>query len=131
MIVLDTHAWVWWVDNPAQLSRAARRVIDGEVDRKDVYISSVSVLEVALLVAKKRLVLTMNSREWVARSEALPFFHFVPIDNGICLRSTELRGPLHADPADRIIIATALGLGARLITKDRRLRKYPYVSTVW
>ena len=131
MIVLDTHVWVWWVNNPADLSRRARAAIEKEVGDKGLYLSSISSLEVALLVARGRLQLTMNARDWVARSEALPFLHFVPVDNNIALRVTELRGRLHSDPADRIIIATALVLGATLVTKDEKLRNYAHVASLW
>ena len=131
MIVLDTHVWVRWVNNPADLSRRARAVIEKEIREKGIYLSSISALEVALLSSKGRLQLTMDARDWVARSEALPFLQFVPVDNNIALRVTELRGPLHADPADRIIIATTLVLGATLVTKDEKLLNYPYVTSLW
>lgn len=131
MIVLDTHVWLWWVNNPADLSRRAGAMIEREIREKGIYLSSISALEVALLVAKGRLQLTMHARDWVARSEALPFLHFVPVDNNIALRATELRGPLHSDPADRVIIATALVLGAPLVTKDQKIRDYPCLTTLW
>ncbi len=58
-----------------------------------------------MLVKKGRLVLTMAVEDWVARSEALPFIHFVPVDNRIAVRSLQLNGRLPNDPADRIIVA--------------------------
>ena len=64
-------------------------------------------------------------------TEALPFFEFVPFDNRIALRSNRLPGELHEDPADRAIIATALMLGAPLVSKDRKIRDYPHVETIW
>jgi PIN domain nuclease of toxin-antitoxin system len=98
---------------------------------RSVYISSVSAWEVALLVARGRLELTLGVQDWIARSEALPFFTFVPVDNAIFLRSVYLPGPLHADPADRIIIATAVMKGSPLVSKDKRIRKYPGVKCIW
>ena len=131
MILLDTHVWVWWVSDPSRLSARARRAVDRAAGDEQVYVSCISTWEVALLVARRRLVLTMDVGDWVARSEALPFLHFVPVDNAIALRSASLPGSLHADPADRIIVATALLLGGPLATRDRRLRTYPHVKTVW
>lgn len=96
-----------------------------------VYISSISVWEVALLVQKGRLAFTMELSDWIAHSETLPFVNFVAVDNGIAMKAVNLPGELHADPADRIIISTARHLGAELVTKDRRIRGYPYVETVW
>ena len=72
--------------------------------------------------------------DWVgsaAACEALPSVRYVPVDNRIALRSVLLPDPLHDDPADRIIIATALQLGATLITRDDKLRAYPHVETLW
>lgn len=131
MIVLDTHAWIWWVSNPEFLSDKAKQIIDEAVTNRNVLISSISVWEVAILVSRGRLKLTMNSDDWVAASEALPFFDFVPVSNSIALKSVQLPGILHNDPADRIIIATAISMGAVLVTKDEKIRNYSHVKTVW
>lgn len=131
MIVLDTHAWLWWISSPDLLSAAARKTIDHAMTDGEVAISSISTWEVAVLVKKGRLELTMSVEDWIARSEALPFLRFVPVDNRIALRSTSLAGHLHDDPADRIIIATTLSLGGTLVTKDDKIRKYRHVRTLW
>jgi PIN domain nuclease of toxin-antitoxin system len=55
----------------------------------------------------------------------------VPVSNSIALKSVQLPGALHNDPADRIIIATAVSLGAVLVTKDEKIRNYPHVKTAW
>jgi PIN domain nuclease of toxin-antitoxin system len=131
MIVLDTHAWIWWVSSPEFLSETAKQIIDEAVTEKNVFISSISTWEIAILVSRGRLKLTMSPADWVAASEALPFFDFVPVSNSIALKSVQLPGILHNDPADRIIIATAVSLGAVLVTKDEKIRNYPHVKTVW
>jgi PIN domain nuclease of toxin-antitoxin system len=131
MIVLDTHAWIWWVSSPACLSETAKRIIDEAVTGKNLFISSISAWEVAILVSRGRLKLTMSITDWVAASEALPFFNFVPVSNSIALKSVQLPGAIHYDPADRIIIATAVSLGAVLVTKDEKIRNYQHVKTAW
>lgn len=131
MIVLDTHAWLWRVSNPELLSTAARKAIDQAMADGEIYLSSISAWEVAILVKKGRLDLTMTVEDWIARSEALPFFRFIPVDNRIALKSANLPGQLHDDPADRIIIATTITLGGTLVTKDDRIRKYPHLRTLW
>jgi PIN domain nuclease of toxin-antitoxin system len=73
----------------------------------------------------------MGADAWIAHVEALPFLRFVPVDPRIAVASVQLEGFPHRDPADRIIVATALGLGATLVTGDRRLRAYRGVKTVW
>ena len=130
MIVLDTHAWLWWLSDPDRLSRRARSAIDASLGA-GVHVSSISAWEVTLLVRKGRLTLRMPVEEWIARSEGLPFLRFVPVDTRIAVRSNALAAPMHDDPADRIIVATALVLGASLVTKDQRLRRYRPVKSIW
>ena len=131
MIVLDTHAWIWFVNDPRQLSIPARQAIEGAMSKRSIYISSISTWEVALLAASGRIVLTIDVQDWIAKSEALPFFNFVPVDNAIFLRSVFLPGPLHADPADRVIIATAIMKGIPIVTKDEKIRNYSKVRSIW
>ena len=98
---------------------------------REIFISSISVWEVALLVAKGRLELTMNITDWIAKSEALPFINFIPVDNNIAIKSITLQPPFHNDPADRIIISTALTLGVPIVTKDTRIINYSHIRTIW
>ena len=131
MIVLDTHAWVWLANNPESLSKKAKKAVDAAIEEKEVLVSSISAWEVALLVAKKRLKLTMEVEDWITKYEALPFIRFVPVDNYLAVKSVRLPEPLHGDPADRIIIATSITSGVPLITKDERILNYPHVKTIW
>ena len=132
MILLDTHALVWWVSDPSRLPAKARRSVDGEIGKKEgIAVSSISIWEVAMLVAAERLTLTLDAATWIANVEALPFLRFVPVDNRIAANAVVLAGFPHRDPADRMIVATALLLNATLVTADRRLRSYRPVATVW
>ena len=131
MIVLDTHVWVWWLNDPGSLPPRARKAVTRAAADRGIYISSISAWEVALLVLRHRLQFTMAAHDWVAHSEALPFLHFVPVDNRIAMRSVDLPEPFHHDPADRIVVATALIMGAPVVTSDRRIIKYPHVETIW
>lgn len=132
MIVLDTHALVWWVSDPTHVPAKARRVINAASKTAGaVAVSSISVWEISMLVARRRLQLTIDADTWLAHMEALPFLRFVPVDNRIATRAMHLENFPHRDPADRMIVATALGLNATLVTADRRLRAYRSVSTVW
>lgn len=131
MIVLDTHAWLWAFAEPRRLSRRARRAIDDAVAGSRLVLSTISTWEIHMLVLRGRLELTMTPGDWVRRSEALPFVEFVAPDNGILEESVHLPGEFHADPADRIIVATARRLGLRLVTKDARIGAYDEVETIW
>ena len=128
MIVLDTHIWIRYIDNPESLPMAALNAIRS--GREPVGISSISVWEVFMLERRGRLELRIPAGQWVAKCERLSLFHFVPVDNTIAQLAVELPEPIHGDPADRIIIATALSLGATLLTKDRKILSYPHVKTL-
>jgi PIN domain nuclease of toxin-antitoxin system len=131
VIVLDTHAWVSFVSNPELLSRTAKKAVDASIEKKEVFVSSISAWEVALLVGKGRLKLTMDVIEWIGKSEKLPFLTFLPVDNAIAVKSVALPEPLHQDPADRIIIATAITIGSPVATKDQKILDYPYAKSIW
>lgn len=131
MIVLDTHALLWWVNDPATLSKPAKKAIDAAMESKSVYVSSISSWEIALLVERGRLRLALDVRDWICRCEALPFLTFVAVSNAIAIESVRLPDFPHADPADRIIAATALSLGASLVTKDDKLLNYPHLKSIW
>ncbi|MCD6291831.1 MAG: type II toxin-antitoxin system VapC family toxin [Deltaproteobacteria bacterium] len=131
MIVLDTHIWLWWISNPENLSTTANNAINQAIAENGIIISSISTWEVALLVAKKRMRLSIDIRDWVRKTESLPFVCFMPVDNTISLRSVSLPGQFHPDPADRIITATAITMGLPLVTKDNKIINYPHVQTIW
>ena len=132
VILLETHAWVWWVADPAHLPDAARHAIQESLDEGEpVRVSAISTWEVAMLVSRGRLELTTDVADWIAHNEAAPEITFVPVDNRIALRSVQLVDFDHRDPADRLIAATALGLNAVLLTADARLRAYAPLVTVW
>ena len=131
MIVLDTHVWIWWVSDPGLVSAHARKLLERSIKDESVHISCISSWEVAMLADRGRLRLTMPVEDWVEKSEALSFFNFVPVTNSIALKSVYLPAPFHSDPADRIIVATAIAMGATLVTKDQKILAYPYVKTAW
>lgn len=131
MTVLDTNALIWWINNARKLSRKAKKAIEEAEKKKAVYISSISILEICILVKRGRLKLDTSPDNWLRQVEALSYVHFVPMDNKIALLSVNLPDFSHKDPADRIIIATALNLGAKLITSDEKILKYKRVQTVW
>ena len=131
MIVLDTHAWLWWLSNPELLAPEARRATERAAASKSLWVSTISAWEIAMLVARGRLELSMPVRRWVALCEALPFLRFLPPDNTVLLQATLLDESFPKDPADRIIAATALRLECPLVTKDRKLRRQPTLTTIW
>lgn len=120
MILLDTCGLLWLAEGSDRISAETRAVIDEE---SIVSVSAISALEIALKVQSGKLDLPIPVAEWWDRVIAHHRLGVVETDPAILIRSTELP-PLHKDPADRIIIATALQTHARVITSDRRFNDY-------
>jgi len=131
MILLDTHAWIWWLTNPERLPSKATKAIREAMKNYRVAISSMSVWEIAMLCAKGRLEFATDYREFIRQTEKLAFVQFVAPDNTILVNSVNLPDYAGRDPADRIIIATANHLSATLISKDDTMREYRQVRTLW
>lgn len=133
MIVLDTHALVWWVNGDDHLSAPAAKAIEQEITRDDgqILISSISAWEIALLVEKARLTLTMDVNDWLNIVAEIDSLRFVPLDNDVAVQSVRLPGVFHPDPADRFITALARRHAVPVVTSDTKIRKYKYVKSIW
>lgn len=131
MIVLDTHALVWWVTGDPTLSKKAKAAIEREFDGGDILVSSISAWEIAMLVERENLVLSMDVGSWLAAVAKIETVRFVPVDPEIAVKSVGLPGDFHKDPADRMIVATARKYSVSLVTKDEKIRAYAHVRTIW
>lgn len=131
MILLDTHSLIWWFDNDPRLSTSAKRTIDTEQQTGLIGISSFSCWEIALLASRRKIYLTNEIRAWPGAITAISRVRFIPVDNNIAVASIYLPGKLNKDPADRIIVATAMQLNIPIVTTDARTRAYPYVQPIW
>jgi len=126
VIVLDTHAWVWFAADNRLLSDAA---IDAIQDADRIGVSAISVWEVGMLCAKRRLQVAPDVRQGVDAALALDRVELLPLSPEVAVLSTKLA--LHGDPADRIIVATAQVAGAQLVTKDERIQQSGLVPSIW
>jgi len=131
VIVLDTHALVWWAVGDRRLSAPALRAIKAAVKAGGLFASAISVMEIATAVRSGRLTLSVPFEQWLADLHALPELRFAPVSAEIAALAGSFDGGMHGDPADRIIAATARTLGAKLVTADERLHGLPEVVTVW
>ena len=123
MLLLDTHA-ILWLDSGAPVSSASRAAIDAAAARGEVLVSPVSAWEIGLLAAKGRLVLDLKPRRWFARFLDLPGVRLVPLTPEAAIASSFLPGSFHSDPADRLLVATAVTWPATLVTRDARILAY-------
>lgn len=133
MIVLDTHALIWWTNGDVQLSKPAKTAIESELNAEDgmVLVSSISAWEIGMLASRDRLTLRMEVDDWLHEVGDIDGVRFVPIDNDVAVASARLPGEFHKDPADRMIVALARHLNAALVTSDEKIRAYRHVRTIW
>jgi PIN domain nuclease of toxin-antitoxin system len=127
LIVLDTHVWVWWNSSPEKLSTRARQLIR---DAEEVGVSAISPWEVSMLVAKGRLRLDRDVLVWVEEALKEVGISLLAISPRIAVTAGSLEG-LHGDPADRLIVATAMETSSVLVSKDSGIRSFAGVNAVW
>ena len=129
MILLDTHTWIWWV---CQYSKKIPPNIDRKIrnGNEKVYVTSVSCLEIALLVKKGKIELSKNLNDWFILALKKSGIQLLPLTPEIAARINTLP-EIHRDPIDRVIIASAIEHKAVLITKDSTIQKYPELEWEW
>jgi PIN domain nuclease of toxin-antitoxin system len=128
---LDTHAWIWWVTQDHRLSKNALSAIKYSIPREGIWISAISVWEVAKKVEKRQLILDRPLRQWLDSAISAEGLFIAELTGDILIESCELPPPFHGDPVDQMIAATVRHHNGRLITKDRKLVGYPHLKCVW
>jgi PIN domain nuclease of toxin-antitoxin system len=130
LIVVDTHALIYDALTPARLSARARKAIDLAFTDGELACSDISLWEIAMLIAHKRLNPAMDARQFLDDMIAARQVRVLPITAEIAVLS-QSDDFSHGDPADRLIAATARLHRAPLITSDAKLRKLKDVTTIW
>jgi PIN domain nuclease of toxin-antitoxin system len=128
MIVLDTCALLWLVIEPDRLSSVAREGIGSAGEF--VYVSAISAWEIGWKHRCGKLRLKLPPGDWWPRALAQHVLKELPISSAIALRSASLP-PLHRDPADRFLIATAQEHNLTLLTPDPAIQQYPQLKFLW
>ena len=124
LLLLDTHVLVWLIDGDPRLTAGTRSTIRLAAHEDRVLVSAITPWEIALLVSKGRLRLDRDVLDWVRSALVLPGVRLTPLTAEIAVASTRLPWEMHADPADRILVATTRNLGATLVTADRALLEF-------
>lgn len=127
MILLDTCTFIWLTTDPKQLSKDTLGLIENS---EQIWLSAISALEIGTKIRKGKLRLHTPLAEWLEKSLRYYGITESPITIPIATLATELP-PIHSDPADRILIATALVNKLTLLTPDEKIRSYPHVKTLW
>ena len=129
MIVLDTHAWLWWLAEPTKLSLPAQDAID-HADR--IGVATISCWEIAMLVEAGRIELDRPVGAWIEQALADTRTRSLALTSTVAVQAALLgREGFVGDPADRIVYATTRDAGARLVTRDKSLRKFDQRGTIW
>jgi len=126
VIVADTYAWIWWISQPHLLSHAAAKAMAGGFG-----VAMISCWEVAMLAEKRRIALDVGTLQWLREATTLAGVNLLELDVDIAARAGSLPPDVGGDPADRLIVATAIEHGASLVTKDDRIRRADVVDTIW
>ena len=130
-VVVDTHAAVWYLLNAKSLSSNAQQAMDEAVQAGDpVYVSAISLVEVVYLVEKRKLPAVVLDRLTRALSEPDSGFVIAPLNFSVALAILQISRETVPDMPDRIIAATALDLGLRLVTRDSEISKTG-IETIW
>lgn len=127
-VLLDSHVIHWWSAEPDKLSRAASRAL---TDADELAVAAISWFELAWLAQHERIRLTIPIRSWLEQL-ALEV-RTIGLTPAIAHTAVALPSAFPGDPADRLIYATAIEHGLRLVTKDRRLRahRHPQPLALW
>jgi PIN domain nuclease of toxin-antitoxin system len=128
MILLDTHIWIWWMDDNPRLSQYYWQIIQAQ-QSNGLGISIYSCWEVAKLVEYGRLELKFTIEDWLGIALSHPHIRTLDLTIPIIVKSTKLVG-FHKDPADQIIVATSILSGIPLLTADEKIIAYPDVTTL-
>ena len=116
-VLLDTHVLQWWKAEPERVSARAAEVLEAATE---LAVSSITWWELGWLAAHDRISINVPLRTWLGRMQE--GIRTVSVTSAIAATAVELPTRLPADPADRLIYATAVEHGWPLVTKDRRLR---------
>lgn len=129
--LLDTHAWLWWVTEDRRLSKKAARAIDTGRTNGSLWLSMISIWELSKKVEKGQLGLDRPLDEWLDLATIREGLQLAELSRPVLVESCRLPGEFHGDPADQRLVATARLQNATLVTKDRAIRDYAHVRTVW
>jgi PIN domain nuclease of toxin-antitoxin system len=131
LILLDTHTALWAFTKPERLSKDAGRSILAAERTDGVALASISLWEIAALIARGRVQVEGSAERFLERLISRPAVFVLELTPEIAALATQFPADFPGDPADRLIGATARAHGLALVTRDEHLRRSPLLRTVW
>ena len=126
--LLDTHIFIWAVAEPTKLTEVEKNIIYN--GSNNIYISSISVLEIAQLIHKNKISLTQDLEHWIAQASNFLDLKSIQVSNDIARLAYIKNLVPHEDPADRIISATAMFFDYILISRDKFMNGSSYFKSL-
>jgi PIN domain nuclease of toxin-antitoxin system len=120
-IVLDTHILIWSLLTPDNLANETKQIISEAQNNNNLFISSISLWEIAMLIERKRISLYERSSNFLNSITNIDGLNIIQINANIATESVALPGNFSSDPADCIIIASTRELAGTLITRDNKI----------
>lgn len=131
MIVLDTHVIIWDALAPERLSNSARQAIDEANREEGIFVSDISLWEIAMLIEKRRVAVKIGCQDFITLVLQANRTTVKAITPQIATLAVQLPAEINRDPVDRLIVATAVAENASLITADRNLQTSTLLTTIW
>lgn len=131
MVTADTHIIIWEALAPEKLSKKAKYAFDKANNSDGILFCDISLWEISMLMKKKRLEIEIPFLDFIALIKTTRNYIFQSITAEIAELSTNLSFEINADPADRLIAATAIFSNTPLITADQNLRRSRAIQTIW
>ena len=120
-LLLDTHILIWSLTKSDELSSEVKEAITLAKVNKNLYLSSISLWEIAMLAQKQRISVYRRIADFLQTIENIRGLNILQITANIAAESVTLPGDIHNDPADRIIIASCREISATLVTRDQKI----------
>jgi len=126
MILLDTHYFLWMMEGNEKITKntSLQKEITKRISKKEILVSEISLWEIGMLQSKGRIQISEPLEIWLEKSINAPGVRTINLSPKIIAESVNLPGEFHADPSDRLIVASARIYGATLVTRDQLILKY-------
>ena len=127
-LLLDTHEWFWALESPRLIGRRCRAALESR--NNELIAATISTVEFGQLQTAKRIIFKGTLESWIRRGAEALGLRLMELSNPVAVLAYTLPGSFHKDPADRMLVATAIHNGFTFVTADERILAYPHVLSM-